>query len=85
MKYFQPKQLLEVEFFNYQLYFFLTPTWEINPDVFPQLTACDFALGCLDYLRGLPPQYFLLKEYLNGYQAIKQFIDLTTASNYCYN
>jgi len=80
MEYSQCKQLLQIEFVNYELYFFITPTWEINSNFYPQLNCCDFALGCLDYLREFQPEYFSCKEYLNGYRLIKKMIDLTTVS-----
>lgn len=59
---------------DYQLFFLFSPTWQINPEYFPQHLGSDFALGCVDYLQNIEPRHYLVEEYLSGYNAIKELV-----------
>ena len=78
-------RLLEIELGAHQLFFFVNPTWRINSQNPSNLMACDFALGCLDYIAGLDEQYSSLEQYREGFKAIDRLICLTECSDYSLN
>ena len=80
-----PPRLLEIEFGPYKSCFFVTPTWRINPNNTSDLMACDFALGCLDYIAGLDEQYSSLEQYREAFKAVDRLICLTECSDYSLN
>jgi len=70
---------------TYEVFFLLIPTWRIQPQHFPTVSECDFALGCWDYLLKNPARYKIHSEYLSGYRASKELISKLSIAQYYLN
>jgi len=66
----------------FQLFFLLVPTWQIQPQHFPAISECDFALGCWDYLLKNPARYKIYSQYLSGYRASQELLFNLSNSQY---